>query len=72
MIQEDQSRTQKYFSEQEKLDLKLELDTRILCVKEYISQEDIDEKELDILLTDLSDTVKMCVRKNVTFKVEEL
>lgn len=58
--------------EQEKSDLKIELDQRVTDVKEYISEEDIDEEKLDILLTDLSDTFKMCVKKNVIFSVEEI
>lgn len=56
--------------EQEKNDLKLELESRISEIKEYISEDDIDENKLDILLTDLSDTFKMCVKKKVRFKLE--
>ena len=72
MTQEEKSRTQKYFLEQEKNDLKIELEHRIIELKEYVSQEDIDEAKLDILLTELNDTFKMCIKKKVIFTVEEL
>lgn len=58
--------------EQEKADLKIEIEQRIRDVKQCISAENIDENKLDILLTDLSDTFKMCVKRQVKFKIEEV
>jgi len=68
----DQSRTQNYFQEQEHSDLKLELSTRCKDLQECLDEENIDQEKLKYLLTDLLDTIKLCEKKQITFKTEEI
>lgn len=53
-------------------ELKFELECRLIEIKEFLSSDSSDENKLNLLLTDLNDTIKMCKRIGVKYNVEEL